>query len=57
MYKNTTTITNKASWYVPPADVLIQTGQLNWPVPVLTCAGLFLLLVGCILLRRGKVDP
>lgn len=57
VYKNTTTITNKASWYVPPADVLIQTGQLNWPVPVLTCAGLFLLLVGCILLRRGKVDP
>lgn len=56
VYKNTTTITNKASWYVPPADVLIQTGQLNWPVPVLASAGLFLLLLGCILLRRGKED-
>ena len=56
VYKNTTTITNKANWYIPPADMLIQTGQLNWPVPVLTSAGLFLLLVGCILLRRGKED-
>lgn len=53
-YENTTTITNRASWYVPPKDQLIQTGQLNWPVPVLACAGLFLLLAGCILIRRGK---
>lgn len=56
VYKDTTTITNKASWYVPPADVLIQTGQLNWPVPILVSAGLLLILVGCILLRRGKED-
>lgn len=56
VYKDTVTITNKASWYVPPVDVLIQTGQLNWPVPVLCSAGLFLLLMGCILLRRGKQD-
>lgn len=54
VYKNTTTITNRASWYVPPTDVLIQTGQLNWPVPILVCAGLFLLVIGCALLRRGK---
>lgn len=54
VYNNTTTITNRASWYVPPKDVLIQTGQLNWPVPILVCAGLFLLVVGCALLRRGK---
>ena len=54
VYKNTTTITNRASWYVPPTDVLIQTGQLNWPVPILVCAGLLLLVIGCTLLRRGK---
>ena len=52
--KGTTTITNKASWYKPPKDDLIQTGQLNWPVPILACTGLFLILVGCILVRRGK---
>lgn len=54
VYGGTTTITNRAEWYVPPEDLLIQTGQWNWPVPVLACAGLFLLLMGCILLRRGK---
>lgn len=56
VYKNTTTITNRASWYVPPEDVLIQTGQLNWPVPILVCTGLCFLLIGCILLRKGKRD-
>ena len=50
----TTTITNKAYWYKPPKDDMIQTGQLNWPVPVLVCTGLFLVLTGCILVRRGK---
>ena len=50
----TTTITNKASWYKPPKDDLIQTGQLNWPVPILACTGLLLVLIGCILVRRGK---
>lgn len=53
---NTITITNRASWYVPPTDQLIQTGQLNWPVPLLACAGLSLLLIGCFLLRRRKQD-
>lgn len=49
---NQITITNKASWYVPPSDTLIQTGQLNWPVPVLFGAGLVILLLGLILLKR-----
>lgn len=53
-YNGTTTITNKATWYKPPKDDLIQTGQLNWPVPILACTGLFLVLLGCILVRRGK---
>ena len=32
---------------------LPQTGQLNWPVPLLACSGLLLFIVG-IGLRRGK---
>ena len=31
---------------------LLRTGQLNWPIPVLVCAGLFFLGLGLILLRR-----
>ena len=49
---NQITITNKASWYVPPQDVLIQTGQLNWPVPILFGLGLMFLLLGLVLLKR-----
>lgn len=33
---------------------LIQTGQLNWPVPVLTGSGLVLVAVGGWLLHRSK---
>lgn len=32
---------------------LPQTGQLNWPVPVLTLAGMFLLILGWILRRSA----
>jgi len=46
------TITNRASWYKAPSDQLIQTGQLNWPVPVLFGLGLLLLLLGFLLLRK-----
>lgn len=53
-YGQTVTITNTASWYVPPTNELKQTGQLNWPVPVLLCAGLSLLAVGCVLLRKDR---
>lgn len=35
-------------------DRLPQTGQLNWPVPVLAMAGLFLLTVGVALRRKGQ---
>lgn len=55
-YGQTVTVTNTASWYAKPSDMLIQTGQLNWPVPVLACAGLIALLTGAILLRKGKRD-
>lgn len=38
----------------PEGPKLIQTGQLNWPVPVLTVSGLALLAAGGYLLHRGK---
>lgn len=36
------------------AATLPQTGQLNWPVPVLTLAGLLLMLAGWYLRARAK---
>lgn len=36
------------------AATLPQTGQLNWPVPVLTLAGLLLMLAGWYLRTRAK---
>lgn len=39
----------------PAAPILPQTGQLNWPVPVLAAAGLGLFSVGWVL-RYGKKD-
>lgn len=33
----------------PPADKLPQTGQTNWPVPVMAAAGLILLMAGICL--------
>lgn len=33
---------------------LVQTGQLNWPIPTLIVAGLLLIMVGYILCSRGK---
>ena len=36
----------------PGGDRLPQTGQLNWPVPVLAGAGLVLFLAGLLLFRR-----
>ena len=40
------TATNSAS--------LIQTGQLVWPIPVLAMAGLFLIAIGTIVLRKTR---
>ena len=42
------TVTNTAS--------LIQTGQLIWPIPVLAMAGLFLIVVGSIVLRKTRKE-
>lgn len=51
-----TTITNTSNTYQEP-DKLIQTGQLNWPVPILVCAGLALIITGVLLTHRRKQDP
>lgn len=38
----------------PPKPNLPQTGQLNWPVPVLAAAGIGLLILGLALRRTGR---
>lgn len=38
----------------PPEPTLPQTGQFNWPVPVMTVLGLCLLLIGWVLRYRKK---
>ena len=38
----------------PGGKKLPQTGQLNWPVPVLTVSGLVLVAVGAYLMERSK---
>lgn len=40
--------------YPGPSPYLPQTGQLWWPVPVLLCLGLVLLVVGIVLRRKEK---
>lgn len=37
-----------------PGDKLPQTGQMNWPVPLLAIGGIFLFLFGLILNRSGR---
>lgn len=53
---HTTTITNTSKTYKAP-DKLVQTGQLNWPVPILVCSGLALIVTGILLQRWRKQDP
>ena len=38
----------------PPEPPLPQTGQLNWPSPLMAAAGLCLLLLGSVLRRSAK---
>lgn len=41
---------------VTNTSTLAQTGQLVWPIPVLAMAGLFLIVVGSILLRKTRKE-
>lgn len=41
----------------PPPPELPQTGQLNWPVPVMAVAGMTLFALGwCLCLRRKRIE-
>lgn len=40
----------------PDTPSLPQTGQLNWPVPVLACSGILLFAAGWCLNRKGKKE-
>ena len=35
--------------------IMIQTGQLNWPIPVLAAAGILFIIIGLLLKRRKKM--
>ena len=37
-------------------EELIKTGQLNWPVPVFSIAGLLLFSIGWVMFNSGKKD-
>ena len=40
----------------PDTPVLPQTGQLNWPIPVLACSGVLLFATGWCLNKKGKKE-
>lgn len=50
------TITTITNTYVQPAQKLIQTGQLNWPIPVMACVGVALVAAGILLTRKKQDD-
>ena len=41
---------------VTNTSTLIQTGQLIWPIPVLTASGMLLLVLGLLLLRKKRIS-
>ena len=41
-------------WYVTNTGSLLQTGQLNWPIPVLCAGGFLLLAIGMLLMKRKE---
>ena len=40
----------------PDVPTLPQTGQLNWPIPVLACSGVLLFATGWVLNKKGKKE-
>lgn len=41
-------------WYVTNTGSLLQTGQLNWPIPVLCGGGFLLMALGILLMKRKE---
>lgn len=65
IWEYTVNVAPKFSWNPDPPPVtppttpdsqLPQTGMVQWPVPVLVLAGLFLLVIGYGVIRRAKQD-
>lgn len=38
----------------PPEGDIPNTGQLNWPIPVLACSGVLCVIIGWYLLKKGN---
>ena len=51
-----TTTTSGTTQSTTKPEELIDTGQLNWPVPIFSIAGLVIFSAGWILLNFGKKD-
>lgn len=41
-------------WVITNTRALLQTGQLNWPIPVLAASGMLLIALGCLMLRKRE---
>lgn len=46
----------KGIWYVTNTGSLLQTGQMNWPIPVLVMSGAVLVLLGLWMSRKRKEE-
>lgn len=55
-YDGTTTATTIPAETTTEQDRLVDTGQLNWPVPVLAIAGLLVFSIGWAMLNFGKKE-
>lgn len=45
---------SKNNWVITNTKSLLQTGQLNWPIPVLASAGMLFVAVGYLMLRKKE---
>ena len=53
-YKKTTDTKGNVIWKITNSMKLIQTGQLNWPIPVLGSLGVLMICIGILLLKRKE---
>lgn len=53
-YKKAEGANGNVTWKITNSMKLIQTGQLNWPIPVLGSLGVVMMFIGIILLRRKE---
>ena len=53
-YKETQGANGNVTWKITNSMELIQTGQLNWPIPVLGSLGVLMICIGILLLKRKE---